>query len=604
MVADYRNVKINGGFWKNIERLNDEVTIEAVWKRFEETGRIGAFNIGGYTEEEIKPHCYLDSDVFKWIEGACHILERKESKILSERVEGLIDKIEEHQDADGYFNIYHMVCDNENRFSDRNLHELYCAGHMFEAAVAHYWATGSKRFINIAKKYADYIEKVFVTEKSAAFMTPGHEEIELALVKLFHVTGEKRYLDLALYFINNRGGNDKDIYIADEGTYAQDDVTPRDMKSAVGHAVRCLYLLCGMADCAAASGDAALMAACERVFDDIVNSKMYITGAVGSTHIGEAFTVKYDLPNERAYAETCASIALMMFANRMVKYRKNAVYADAVERAMYNGMLAGISISGDAFFYENPLEINLINQEKIPLVKEKEHYSIVKRAEIFWCSCCPPNLNRVLAAMGDYTYHIEDGICYVNQFMDSSLEADGVCIVQKTHYPHDGEIKIKVSGLEKVYLRIPGWAESFTVNKAYTMKDGYAVIENDETEIILNLEMKPVLIEANSKVIADAGKVALMCGPIVYCAEAIDNIENLHSLYLSKKLNATENYSEYFRANMIEVDGYILKDFDELYRVVNRQYEKCRVKMIPYYGFANRGESNMSVWLNFKDICE
>lgn len=604
MVTDYRNVKINSGFWKNMERLNEDVTIEAVWNRFKETGRIGAFDIGNYSEEEIKPHCYWDSDVFKWIEGACRILTKKEDKKLLNRVERLIDEIEEHQDDSGYFNIYHMVCDNNNRFSNRNMHELYCAGHMFEAAVAYYWATGKERFINIAKKYADYIEKVFVKEKSAGFITPGHEEIELALVKLFHVTGEERYLNLALFFINNRGNNDKDIYIADESIYAQDNVPPRKMSSAVGHAVRCLYLLCGMADCAEATGDAELMQACERTFDDIVNHKMYITGAIGSTHIGEAFTIKYDLPNERAYAETCASISLMMFANRMVKYHKKAIYADVVERAMYNGMLSGISLSGDAFFYENPLEINLTNQKKSPKLKEKEHYSIIKRVEIFECSCCPPNLNRVFPAMGNYTYNIEDKLCYVNQFMDSSLNEGEVSVVQKTNYPYDGEIRIKASGIDKVYLRIPGWTENFTVNKAYEMKDGYAVVDNDGAEIILNLEIKPVLIEANPKVIADAGKVALMYGPIVYCTESIDNVENLHSLYLSNELNAKESYSEYFRANIIEIDGYRLNEFDGLYHKTNREYEKCRIKMIPYYGFANRGESNMSVWLNYKDVCE
>lgn len=601
MITDYRNVRINGGFWKDMEQLNEKVTIEAVWNRFKETGRIGAFDIGSYSEDEIKPHCYWDSDVFKWIEGACRILKNKNDENLSKRVEWLIDKIQKNQGDDGYFNIHYTVSEDRNRFSNRNMHELYCAGHMFEAAVAHYWATGKDRFINIAKKYADYIEKVFVKENSAAFMTPGHEEIELALVKLYRVTGEKRYLDLALFFINNRGCNDKDVCIADEPTYGQDDVPPREMKSAVGHAVRCLYLLCGMADCADAADDSELMQACERVFDDIANYKMYVTGAVGSTNIGEAFTIKYDLPNEKAYAETCASIALMMFANRMAKYRKAAKYADAAERAMYNGMLSGMSLSGDAFFYENPLEINLANQKKVPMFKEKDHYGIVKRVEIFECSCCPPNLNRMLAAMGNYTYHIENGECYVNQYMDSSIEDDGISVVQKTNYPYDGEIRIKASGLEKVYLRIPGWCENFDLNKAYAMKNGYAVVENDGTEIVLNLEIKPVLIEANPNVIADSGKAAVMRGPIVYCAESADNIENLHSLYLSKELNAKESYSEFFRAYTIEVDEYRLKGFDGLYQKLNREYEKCRIKLIPYYGFANRGESNMSVWLNFKD---
>lgn len=602
MLADYRNVMINNGFWKTIEKLNEDVSIEAVWERFCESGRIDAFSFEWKEGDEKQPHFYWDSDVFKWIEGACYILSRKRDDNLSEKVEYIIDKIEEHQELCGYFNIYFMMVEPDKRFTDRDMHELYCAGHMFEAATAHYQTTGSRRFLNIATKYADYIEKVFVIDKSAGFITPGHEEIELGLVKLYRATGERRYLDLALFFLKNKGVNDKDKYIGEDITWAQDNESPWNMKSAVGHAVRCLYLLSGMADCAAETKDDTLMEACRRVYSDIADSKMYITGATGSTYIGEAFTIPYDLPNERAYAETCASIALMMFTNRMVKYEKKAKYADVAERAMYNGMLSGISLSGDAFFYENPLEINVSNQKKTENVRKKEHYSILQRQKMFLCSCCPPNLNRVLSSIGNYIYHLEDDECYINQFVDSTYENDDVRVTQKTNYPYDGRVSIVAENIEMVNIRVPEWCEEFKLNKEYTLKDGYAVVYNDGNEIIFDMKMEPIIVEANPEVRENAGKVALTFGPIVYCAESCDNIENLSSLYITDDLNAKVEYSEFFRANVIKVDGYILKGFDGLYRRVTRSFEKCRIKFIPYYGFANRGENNMRVWLNYRNI--
>jgi len=600
MIADYRNVKINSGFWKTMQQLNESVTISAVWERFLESGRIDAFDMNWKEGMENKPHFYWDSDVYKWMEGACYLSVGKIDNPWMEKVEMLIDKIEQHQEKNGYFNIYYTVCEPGKQFTNRDNHELYCAGHMFEAAVAHYEVTGSKRFLNIACRYADYIEQVFVKEQSAAFVTPGHEEIELGLVKLYRTTGEKRYLDLAMFFIVNRGSNEKDAFIAGDGTYGQDNCNPRNMEHAVGHAVRCLYLLCGMADCAKETEDKSLMEACRTVFRDIKDKKMYITGATGSTSIGEAFTIPYDLPNEKAYAETCASIALMMFANRMAKYEKKAEYADAVERAMYNGMLSGLSLSGDAFFYENPLEINLKNRAKTEYVKKNDHYAITQRQELFSCSCCPPNLNRVLASMGNYAYHVENDICYVNQFMDCTLCEGNVTVSQKTEYPYKGKVVIHASGVQKLAIRIPEWADAFQLNKDYVMQDGYAVVVNDGSEIILDIKMEPVLVTANLQVAENAGKAALTYGPIVYCMEAVDNGENLQGIYLSETLNPTLTYNETFRNYCIEIDGYRLKTSDVLYQRLNRKFEPKRVLMIPYYGFANRGESDMRVWLNLR----
>ncbi len=598
MTADYRKVKINGGFWKKIEELNEKVTINAVWNRFDESGRIKAFDFNWKEGMENKPHVYWDSDVFKWLEGAFRILYRNDNKELAERAGHIIDRIEEHREKDGYFNIYYTVCESGKRFTNRDMHELYCAGHLIEAAVTHFETTGSERLLNIAKKYADCIESIFKTEQSASFATPGHEELELALMRLYRATAEKRYLELAKFFIDMRGANDKDNYIMNEPEYAQDNVCPRKMEKAVGHAVRCLYLLCGMADCAHDTDDHELMEACRRVYEDIVQRKMYITGGVGSTSIGEAFTIPYDLPNEKAYAETCAAISLMMFSNRMAHYEKNAKYADTAERAMYNGMMSGISLDGESFFYENPLEIVLKNRDKTAVRNNQEHYPISQRQKVFSCSCCPPNLNRTLSAMGDFIYDVDGDVGYINQFAESEYNDGEKRIVQKTDYPKNGVVRIQADGISTLNIRIPEWCDEFKINKKYTVKNGYAKIVNDGSEVIFEMKMQPVLIEANPEISDDANKASVMYGPIVYCAEAVDNIENLNSLYLSEELNEKMVFDEFFGAYTIEADGFKAEEFDGLYRKRKAQAEKCRIKLIPYYGFANRGESNMCVWLN------
>lgn len=599
----FDKVNISGGFLKSKQDLNLKTTINAVCDRFKETGRFDAFDCK-WKEGSCdipKPHFFWDSDVAKWIEGAAYIIAKKPNKDLEDKIESVIDSIERNQWADGYINSYYTVVEPEKRFTDRSMHELYCAGHLMEAAVAYYRATGKDRFLKIMEKYADLINKVFIEEKSAPFATPGHEEIEIALMRMYRCTNNEKYLDMCKFFIYERGANDKDDVIAPEFKHSsvQSDTPTCEIESALGHAVRAAYLYTAMADLADETGDEKLMNACHRVYDDITNKKMYITGGIGSTMVGEAFTLPYDLPSETAYAETCAAIALMFFAQKMFEHEQMSKYADLVERLLYNGIMSGLSIGGDEFFYENPLEINVINHIKNTSTNNAERFPITQRVKLFDCSCCPPNINRVLASLERYVYYIKDDIFYVNQYCQSEYRDGAVSITQTTNYPVDGHVKIKASGISRLALRIPSWCDSFNINADYVIKDGYAVIENPD-EIELCMDIQPKLYFANAEVISCANKAALMLGPVVYCAEGVDNEVNLHRLYLNRNLNAKITYDDSFKLNTIEADGYVSVSGNLLYEPICCKLEERRIKLIPYYGFANRGETDMLVWMNYR----
>ncbi len=356
---------------------------------FFETGRIGAFNFDYVKDSGMsEPHFFYDSDVAKWMEGVAYILEKNSAPDLEEKVDALVEKIKLNQGDDGYFNIYFTVVDPENRFKKRNYHELYCAGHLMEAAVAWAEITGKLDFLEAMERYADYIYKVFVEEKSAEFTTPGHEEIELALVRMYRFTGKKKYLDLAKFFVDMRGACEEPI--ADE--YNQSHLPVREQREALGHSVRAVYLYTGMAYLAKETEDTSLMPALHALFSDMTERKMYITGGLGSTDIGEAFTHPYDLPSDAAYTETCAAIGLVLFASAMLELENKSVYADVVERVIYNGLLSGLSLDGESFFYENPLEINLGDRFKNRYGERR--LPITQRKKSFGCSCCPPNIVR------------------------------------------------------------------------------------------------------------------------------------------------------------------------------------------------------------------
>lgn len=596
--VSYANVTLNSGYLYEKYMLNKNVTIDAVYKRFFESGRIEALKCGWKEGMEKKPHVFWDSDVAKWMEGAAYLLQKEDDAELERKIESIIDDMEANQTEDGYFNSYFITCDPEARFTRRHDHELYCAGHFMEAAVAYYEATGRDRFLGVMRKYADCIKKAFIDEKTAGFVTPGYEEIEMALVRMYRATGDKQYLDMAAFFINNRGvrAEEEEIYRAN----VQSHVPVREQKEAVGHAVRACYLYSAMADLAYETDDKELYKTCKQIFDGIVNKKMSITGGVGARRFGEAFSYDYDLVSEKAYNETCAAIALLFFANRMMQFENNAVYADVAERILYNGMMSGLSLDGDEFFYENPLEINLRHHKSEDDIFFGERYSITERVKVFDCSCCPPNLNRVLASIGDYVYGYEDGMVYVNQFVGSEAEINGIKITQRTNFPVSGEVKITVEGAEKLCVRIPSWCKDWNVSARYHTKNGYAVIENPRGEITFSFGMKPFIVESNTNVYENIGKVAVCVGPYVCAAESADNIENLHSIYIDKNADADFWYSDDMSGYVLKVKAYRRLSGEELYSAYNEKFEDFTLTMIPYAAFANRGSDNMLVWFNVR----
>ena len=596
--VSFNNVELISGYLFDKQELNRKTTINAVYDRFYDTGRIGAFNfdyIEGVSDPAMKPHIFWDSDVAKWMEGASYIIKKHPTPELEAKLDALVEKIKKNQGEDGYFNIYYTVIKPEDRFTDRSRHELYCAGHLMEAAIAYADATGKTDFLDCMEKYADYIKKVFVDEKSAAFSTPGHQEIEIALVKMYLFTGKKKFLDLAAYFVDTRGTiEEKDTTTG--GNYSQSHLPVREQTEAVGHSVRAMYLYTGMAMLAKETGDEKLISACKTLWNDTVLRKMYVTGGLGSTRIGEAFTNAFDLPNDTAYAETCAGIGLMFFSEAMLALENDAKYADIIERVLYNGVLSGLSLDGKAFFYENPLEITINDQ--FVNSHGSRRLPITERVECFSCSCCPPNINRLLPSLGNYIYGIDGDTLYVNQFVSSSLDDNGITCKIETTYPNGNTIKVKAEGASKVAVRIPAWCDSFKLNKPYVIENGYAIVENDGGEICLTLDMTPRIVYADSRIKADANRVCIMRGPIVYCAEGVDNGENLHRFIIPSEIKATESFNESFGLYTLEVPCKKRVEFEGgLYSNKPPKAVDATLKLIPYDCFANRGESDMLVWL-------
>ena len=597
---EFSDVKITGGYWKARQDINRSVTLKAVYDRFNETGRFEALKCDLRDGDTNIPHIFWDSDVAKWIEGASYILHSEKNDQAVEIIENAIDLIIKNSDENGYFNSHFLVAEKENRFRLRECHELYCAGHLIEAAVAYYELTGKDRFLNAVKKYADYIERAFKIDNTAAFITPGHPEIELALVRLYKATGEKRYIELAKYFIDKRGNCDEPGIYTDWANeyYSQDEIPVRERKTAEGHCVRALYLMCAAADIAYIYKDNDLKTACERFFDSIVNKRMYITGGVGSSNIGESFTIDYDLPNRTAYAETCAAISLAMFAERMLKFGADSRYSDIIERTMYNGIMSGISLDGKSFFYENPLEIDPDFNNINTSTKVKERFPITQRVEVFDCSCCPPNIMRFVASISGLIYGFDDNTVYINQYINSEGDVNGIKISQKTDYPNNGKITVRCNSNKKqIAFRIPCWCKSFNINKKYSIKNGYAYVDLDSEENIeLELDMPIRIISANRRIHSDAGRIAVMRGPVVYCAEGIENGADIKSIALPAE-SVFELAESEFLLPILKTEAYRPFESDSLYYEAVDDYEKIPLTLIPYYAFANRGESEMQVWL-------
>ena len=599
--VDFSKTDITGGFWKQKQDLVRKTSVKAVNYRFKETGRFDAFKCDWKEGMPRRPHYFWDSDVAKWIEGVAYLTQKKREPRLERLADETIDLIEKNQGEDGYFNIYFTVVDPESRFKNRDWHELYCAGHLMEAAVAYYNATGKRKFLDLMCKYADYIEKRFKIDEDTEFVTPGHEEIELALVRLYEATGERRYLELSEFFINSRGKQDEMHIDRMKNSYTQSHLPVREQTTAEGHAVRAVYLYCGMADIAWQTGDAELKKACETLFNNIVDKRMYITGGIGSSSCGEAFTVDYDLSNLLAYTETCAALGLALFANRMLRFEADSRYSDTVERVIYNGFMSSMSLDGKSFFYENPLEVIPYLHTRDTSVKSGSiHWPQMQRLEVFDCSCCPPNILRFIPSIANMLYSESEDTIYIHQFMQSrtEIERNGKTIVieQKTRYPESGRVEIKISGGDtRLAVRIPGWCDGY---EGETVK-GYAYFDVKESQTLsFDFKMRVKLIEARPEAVFDCGKFAVMRGPVVYCMEAVDNGDILRDIRLSARSRFKYGKHEELGVPKLTVKAYRRQrdDGSPMYYERKEQLVETEATLIPYYAFANRGITEMQIW--------
>ena len=611
----FDKIKLTGGFWAKKQDVIRNTAAINVYNRFDDTGRITAFSCDWKEGEDKKPHFFWDSDVAKWIESVAYITKLEKAPELEALADAIIDNVEKNQHKDGYFNIYYTVVAPGNRFTNRNNHELYCAGHLIEAAIAYKEATGKDKLYNCMIKYVDLIERVFVIEDSAEFVTPGHEELELALVKLYDHSGDERYLKLAKFFIDKRGANEKDIKNMQANThygkdYFQDQAPIREQTTAEGHAVRLCYLYIAVADLAYRTGDEALKNAAYAVFENIINKRMYITGSIGSTPNGEKFEADYELDNRVSYNETCAALSLALFAHRMQELFDDSRYADTVERVIYNGFISGMSLDGTSYFYENPTKIDLKARKRTMGGRFKIDYPITERVSVFNCSCCPPNITRFIPSIANFLYTLDGDTLRVNQFMASEGEFDGIKITQKTDYPFDGKVEISYSGESRTLaVRVPYWCDGFRISAngapvEYELKNGYIRFKvNDGDSIVYDMDIKPVFNYSNPNVAYNASRVALSMGPMVYCVEAVDNKDfssetcGLDNLRLDTSAKLEVGCDKELKLPVIYCEATYRVAIDQLYTRQAPKTERTKVKFIPYHAFANRGESDMQVWM-------
>jgi len=635
-----KNVKIKGGLLGCKNELVRKEVIPYLWKALnneipdaDPSNAIENFRIAaGESDGEFVGMVFQDSDVAKWLEAVAYQLTSNPDEELEKLADSVIELIEKAQQPDGYLNTYFTIAEPDKKWTNlAECHELYCAGHMMEAAVAYYQATGKRKLLDVMIRFADLINDKFGTKPGKLKGYPGHQEIELALIKLYKVIGDEKYLKLAKYFIDERG--QKPYYFDKEWEkigktsywsnfrklgmdYFQAHKPVRKQEVAVGHAVRALYMYSGMADVARETGDKTLIEACQRLWDNITKKQMYITGGVGTSGYGESFTFDYDLPNDTAYTETCAAIALVFFAQRMLHLDAKAEYANVMERALYNGVLSGISEDGKKFFYVNPLEV----QPKVCEKRNDHKHVKPTRQKWFGCACCPPNIARLLASIGEYIYSNNNKEIYVNLYTDSTadfyINNKEISLKQRTNYPWDSKINLTVTTNEMVKftlaLRIPGWCkeaklkvngESISIDKI--MNKGYVSIEriwdnNDIVELILDMPVEKIY--ANPQVRENIGKVALQRGPIVYCLEEVDNGTNLPAIYLPANTEFSVEYKEDTLGGVIVISSEArrLDDAswtDNLYRTKEIKYKPVKITAVPYYAWGNRELGEMLVWI-------
>lgn len=644
----HNRARIIDPFWTPYETLVKDTVIPYQWETLndrvpdaEPSHCISNFEIAaGLKEGEFGGFVFQDSDLAKWLEAVGHSLANHPDPDLEKLADEAIELVIRAQEPSGYLNTFFSIKKPELKWKSlTHCHELYCAGHMIEAAVAYYDATGKRKLLDAMCKFADHIDDVFGPEEGKLRGYDGHQEIELALVKLYRATGNERYRKLSEFFIDERG---RKPYFFDQeyerglfspwtpdgvsgkpdNAYHQAHLPVREQSVAVGHSVRAMYMYAAMADLARLNGDKELFEACRRLWDNTTNKQMYITGGIGSTHHGEAFTFDYDLPNDTVYAETCASIGLVFFANRMLQLEADGRYADVMERALYNLMLAGMAQDGRHYFYVNPLEVWPEASEKNP---GKRHVKPI-RPKWYGCACCPPNIARLVSSLGDYVYTVDESrrAIYANLFIGGELRTmlgdDAVALIQRSALPWQGEAAFDVSVAKPtrfaLALRVPSWsaeAPKLTVGGetvAYDVRSGYAYIERewqDGDRVEWRLPLRAEWIVANPQIRANAGRAAIQYGPIVYCLEETDNGKPLASLSFRKDAPLRASFDPGLLGGVVAIETEGRRDGDdawsggEAYLPASRRRPATdvAVRAVPYYLWGNRTPGEMSVWVRY-----
>ena len=555
---------------------------------------------------------FQDSDAAKWIEAAAYSLAHTPDPALEAKVDEMIDLVAAAQDEDGYLDTRFTIKDRDKRWKDLfEGHELYCSGHFVEAACAYYEATGKDKLLKVMLKNIDHIYDVFTACNPEGF--PGHPEIELALMKLYRLSGNEHALKLCECFIERRG-RDPEFFVKEtekrkwslsgmdprNNEYLQNTKPLRELSDAEGHAVRAVYLYTGMADLASETGDEELLEACRRLWDSIVNRRMHVTGGIGSADAGEAFTVDYDLPPDTTYNETCASAGLIFFASRMLENEISGKYADIMELAFYNTLLAGMQLDGKSFFYVNPLQAD-------PGITGKAvtHQHVISvRPKWYDCACCPPNVARTIESFGRFAYGENDATAYCHLYAAGEVDfANGLHLCCETGYPYDMTVRYKVSGKGRLAVRVPAWSRQFTLSingeQAETESlEGYVYKDvRDGDELVFEFDGTPVYIRASNKVPALAGMIAVKRGPLVYCFEGVDN-GCVRALRLDRStLPEIAGFDDKLGAVTLRVRASRAADCDGLYSAEPEASEPCEAIAVPYYTWANRGENEMRVWM-------
>lgn len=613
----FTSVKVTDAFWGQRLKANREVTIPLAFSKCEETGRYKNFEMAAHPSEsnKVEGFTFDDTDVYKTIEGASYSMQTYPDKKLDKYIDSVLTIVKKAQEPDGYLYTFrtmnpkhtHEWAGTKRWEKEEDLsHELYNLGHMVEGAIAHYQATGKRNFLDIAIKYADCAVREVGDKPGQTMVVPGHQIAEMAMSKLYVLTGNVKYLNFAKLLLDKRG------HTHFKSEYSQSHKPVLEQDEAVGHAVRAAYMYSGMADVAALTGDKGYVNAIDHIWENIVNKKLYITGGIGATGNGEAFGQNYELPNMSAYCETCAAIGNVYLNYRLFLLHGEAKYYDVLERSLYNGLISGVSLEGGGFFYPNPLES--IGQHQ--------------RQPWFGCACCPSNICRFIPSVPGYIYAVHDNDLFVNLFMSnhSTLNVNGktIALKQTTNYPWSGDINMEVSPKGKqnftLKIRVPGWVQgevvpgnlySYSDKKTlgYTVKvNGIAVTSKIEKgyfninrtwkkgdKVEVHFDMEPRTVKANSKVEADYGKIAVERGPVVYCAEWPDNDFNIFSIILNKKptFKVESKKDLLYGINTIQTDAQSL-NYDLQGKLETKD---VKLNMIPYYAWSHRGSGDMAVWL-------